>query len=156
LIWGRNDTPFKSIGRSIEYFPERIGDARNATTLTGWDRRENNMMMYTTPVLGEMLKVAAQFVPDQGVEDGSLFSASAVYDKNAFMVGVGFENHGKGLDGAYDPANPDSSESSTGIRAWSTRAVQRSICSDGHQPGQRKRRRAIIGSADYLLTRTGT
>ncbi len=118
LIWGRYDTPYKSIGRSIEFFPERIGDARNATSFDGnWDRRENNMIMYATPALGEMLVVTGQFVPDQGVEDGSLFSASAVYDKERIMAGVAFENHGKGLEDAYDPTDPDASESSTGIRA---------------------------------------
>jgi predicted porin len=117
LIWGRNDTPFKSLGRSIEYFPERIGDARNATSLGEWDLRNTNMIQYATPVLGEMVKVSAQYVPDQGVENGSLFSGSAVYDKDAIMVGVSFENHGKALEDAYNAAQPDSSESSTGIRA---------------------------------------
>ncbi len=117
LIWGRYDTPYKSIGRSIELFPERIGDARNATSFDGlWDRRENNMLMYATPALGEMIVVTGQFVPDQGVEDGELFSASAVYDKDAFMVGVAFENHGKALEEAYDD-DPELAEASTGIRA---------------------------------------
>jgi predicted porin len=117
LMWGRYDTPYKSIGRSVEFFPERIGDARNATTLTGWDRRENNMIMYATPVLGEIITVTGQYVPDQGVEDGALFSASAVYDKEKIMAGVAFENHGKALEDAYDSEDPDASEASTGIRA---------------------------------------
>ena len=117
LIWGRYDTPFKSIGRSVEFFGERIGDARNATSFDGlWDRRENNMIMYATPALGEVIVVTGQYVPDQGVEDGALFSASAVYDKDKIMAGVAFENHGKALEDAYNAAFPDSSESSTGIR----------------------------------------
>jgi predicted porin len=117
LIWGRNDTPFKSIGRSIEYFPERIGDARNATSLGGWDLRNTNMIQYATPVLGEMVKLSAQYVPDQGVEDHSLFSGSAVYDKDGIMLGVALETHGKAYGDAYDIAGPDSSETATGIRA---------------------------------------
>jgi len=117
LIWGRYDTPYKSVGRSIEFFPERIGDARNATSFGGlWDRRENNMIMYATPALGEMVVVTGQYVPDQGVEDGALFSASAVYDKDKIMVGVAFENHGKALEEAYGD-DPTTAETSTGIRA---------------------------------------
>lgn len=117
LIWGRYDTPLKTLGRSVEFFSDRIGDARNATSFGGlWDRRENNMIMYATPALGEMIVVTGQFVPDQGVEDGSLFSASAVYDRDQFMAGVAYEAHGKALEDAYDPTDPDASESSAGIR----------------------------------------
>jgi predicted porin len=117
LIWGNYDTPLKSLGRSIEFFPDRIGDARNATSFDGtWDRRENNMILYATPALGDMIVVTGQFVPDQGMEDGSLFSASAVYDRDQFMAGLAYEAHGKALEDAYDPADPDASESSAGIR----------------------------------------
>lgn len=127
LIWGRNDTPFKSVGRSIEYFPERIGDARNATTLGDWDLRNTNMIQYTTPVLSEMVKLSGQYVPDQGVEDKALFSGSAVYDQDGIMVGVSLESHGKAWGDAYsedddngtpdDPSDDPQPKTSTGIRA---------------------------------------
>jgi predicted porin len=109
LIWGRYDTPFKTLGRQVEFFPERIGDARNATRLGSWDERPTNMLMYWTPLLSECVTVAAQYVPDQGLDGGQAFSASALYDKDGIKAGAAMEIHGSALEGG--------AESATGIRA---------------------------------------
>jgi predicted porin len=128
LIWGRHDTPFKILGRQVEFFAERVGDARNATQYYGygWDNRPQNMIMYTTPVLGEMITIAGQYMAYQGLAQGELFSASATYDKNGLLAGVAVEGHGKGLEPYYtsygrltsvDRETAPTPESSAGLRA---------------------------------------
>jgi len=121
LIWGRHDTPLYTMGRSVDFFDSRIGELRNVTKYfgSGWDERPTSMIMYSTPLLGDAFKLNAQYVPEEGVDDSSLFSASGVYNKDGLMLGVGFEAHGKALEDAYDASDPDNilGESSTGLRA---------------------------------------
>ncbi len=118
-IWGRHDSPVKTLGRKADFFGDRIGDARNVTRFDisyddeagpkGFDERFNNMIMYVTPKLADAITVALQYVPEEGKDSNmSVFSGSAVYHKNALMVGVGYESHGKGYFG-YDAAD-DSAE----------------------------------------------
>jgi len=125
LIWGRHDTPLYSLGRSVDFFDSRIGDIRNVTafdfgpegdSLLGYDLRVPNMIMYTTPLLGECVTVDLQYVPEEGADsEATLFSGSAVYDKDGIMVGVGFENHGKGT--FADPDDFEDIDASNAIRA---------------------------------------
>ena len=114
LIWGRHDTPMKTLGRKVDFFGDRVGDARNATAYfgDGWDQRPTDMIMYTTPLLGECVTVNAQYVPEEGYlgeDSNTFFSANAIYNKDGIMVGAAFESHGEALEGG--------AESSTGIRA---------------------------------------
>lgn len=124
VIWGRHDTPVKSLGRSVDYFGDRIGDTRNVTgfdinyfddddTPMGFDLRAADMIMYTSPLLGEMIEVQLQYVPEEGADSKeTLFSGSAVYDKDSFMLGVGFENHDTGYFGTDEEL-----EASSAVRA---------------------------------------
>ena len=121
LIWGRHDTPLYTMGRSVDFFDSRIGELRNVTKYfgSGWDERPTSMIMYNTPLLGDAFKLNVQYVPEEGVDDSSFFSASGIYNKDGLMLGVGFETHGKALEDAYDDSDPDNilGESSTGLRA---------------------------------------
>jgi predicted porin len=128
VIWGRHDTPIKSLGRSVDFFGDRIGDGRNVTRFDinymddsdrpmGFDERVTDMIMYKTPKLAESVVVALQYMPEEGKDSYmSLFSGSAVYDKDAFMVGVGYEMHDKGYFG-YTGAEGDETDSSNIFRA---------------------------------------
>jgi predicted porin len=116
IVWGRHDTPFKTIGRKVDLFADRIGDNRNFTAVYDWDRRVANMVMYNSPWFGDAFGVNLQYVPEEGVDNATLFSGSAIYKAERFMVAAAFENHGKAWEMAYNPSQPDSSESSTAFR----------------------------------------
>ncbi|MBD3222802.1 porin [bacterium] len=123
VTWGRRNTPFKMTGyRAINIFRERIGDYRNATAYWGaaganWDGRVDNSIYYLSPMLGEMVHVDLQYIPEEGMEDATFFSGSATYKKDGIYVSAAFETHGAGLEPAYGDVGPDDAESSTGIRA---------------------------------------
>lgn len=121
IMWGRHDTPMKTLGRKVDLFGDRIGDARNATAYfgAGWDMRVTDMIMYKSPTLGEALSFYLQYVPEEGMDDATLFSASAYYKLEKFWIGAAFESHGAAWEPAYDPSDPENivGESSTNIRA---------------------------------------
>jgi len=121
VIWGRHDTPMKLLGRKTDFFGDRIGDSRNATAYfgAGWDMRVTDMIMYKSPMLGDAFSLQLQYVPEEGMDDATLFGASAYYELEKFWIGVAFESHGAAWEPAYDDTDPDNviGESSTGIRA---------------------------------------
>lgn len=59
VLAGTMDTPFKEISRSLELFPEYVGDTRNlvstggsgANTGLGWDLRPSSVVRYDSPSL---------------------------------------------------------------------------------------------------------
>lgn len=97
---GRHDTPFKSLGRKVEVFPDQLGDHRAVTQ--GWDRRLTEIAAWKSPDWsGFGLFAAYQFdQADMGAEEGkTAMSAMASYATEQFMLGVAYEafstGHGK-------------------------------------------------------------
>jgi predicted porin len=122
LVWGRRSTPFKYVGyRAVNIFQERLGDYRNATAYWGagganWDDRVPDSIIYTSPKLGEMVIIDLQYVPEEGMDDSTFFSGSAVYDKDGIYFGVAYDTHGAAREPAYEDIGPDDAESSNGFR----------------------------------------
>jgi len=109
FLLGRHDTPLKIIGRKVDLFHERLGDTR---TFTMNDARENNVVVYGSPLLGESTKILVGFVPDEGGTDNTILSACAMYKKDNIFAAAAFETRGEGLF-----AGPTTPESQSQIRA---------------------------------------
>lgn len=92
LIMGRHDTPMKTLGRKVDFFGDRLGDARNATVR---DSRLSNIVMYSTPKLADAVTVAAMYTPEEGAKNSATISANAMYNANGVFAGVAVENLGK-------------------------------------------------------------
>jgi predicted porin len=105
LIAGRHDTPFKTVGRKFDFFGDRLGDSRNATSYLntyGLAVRESNIVMYTTPAY-EGVTVNAM-----SNEDNSLLSFSAYYKRDEcklgghMMLGAAVEMHDETISGGAE------------------------------------------------------
>lgn len=127
FIGGIHDTPFKTIYRKTTFFYDTVGDGRS--TLMGWDRRVNDMVMYSTPDLSGF-KAALQYRMDQNAagddEAATGFSGAAWWANEAFLIAAAYENWTKGNymdDFDMDPTTPDTyGEAASGFRAtakWS-------------------------------------
>lgn len=123
LIWGRHDTPVFLLGRVADFFSDRIGDTRNVARDFGakWDERMHSMIMYTSPLISETVKLNLQHVPAEGRDDYGFFSGSAVYSQSGLTLGLAYELHGKGREAAYADslylADVGEAQNSSAIRA---------------------------------------
>jgi predicted porin len=99
VIAGRHDTPFKTLGREVDFFVDRVGDSRNATRYVGafgWDERIAAMVMYSTPNLNGF-RAHALWRPEQGTDGNELFSVGAWFERDGLLVGAAVETHGKAM-----------------------------------------------------------
>ena len=98
VLFGRDDTPFKKINRKIDLFSEQIGDTRNIAGVGGYgfNLRVNNAIEYQTKELNG-ISGSVLYVPEEGEDDVSLFSAGILYDKSAVFAGIAYEQHGTAL-----------------------------------------------------------
>ena len=100
-VLGRHDTPFKLIGRAVDFFRSQVGDNRNIISIGStatWDLRPNNVVAYISPSLGGVTVIAAR-VPDEGGANTDATSISAQASFGSLWVGVAMENHGAGITG---------------------------------------------------------
>lgn len=113
--WGRHDTPFKTLGRKVEFFYDELGDFRQATM--GWDRRLNDVLAWVSPDWSGF-GIFAAYMLDQSSSDPvtgggeadnptdpgekalTAYSIMAHYSKDAFFIGAALE----GLSDGYSPA----------------------------------------------------
>lgn len=98
LVYGIHDTPFKTLGRKTTFFYDTVGD--NRTTTMGWDRRVNNVVMYTVPknetgVVGQVAYRMDQNAID-AEEAASTISAMGGLKMDQFFVGAAIEMDSKG------------------------------------------------------------
>ncbi|MBK8167522.1 MAG: porin [bacterium] len=100
LLIGRHDTPFKSLGRKVEMFPDQLADFRMLTNNTHnnekekWDRRLTEIVAWKSPEWsGFGVFAAYQFdQADLGAAEAkTAISAMVSYTRDEFMVGVGYE-----------------------------------------------------------------
>ena len=108
VIAGIQDTPFKGVGRTVELFPEYVGDARNLTNPggAGWDLRPESSVMYSTPAMGGFgVNVLYSAEKSGGTaltdnNDNRLYSLSGTYKGGPLSVALGYEIHNILPDGA--------------------------------------------------------
>ena len=87
---GIHDTPFKLIGRKVDFFKDELGDFRQTTF--GWDRRLDKVLMYGTPDFsGFGLTGFYQLKNDISMADTGALGASATYNNDSFYFGAAYE-----------------------------------------------------------------
>ncbi|MBK6736352.1 MAG: porin [bacterium] len=109
IVFGRHDTPFKTLGRKVEMFPDQLGDFRSVTD--GWDRRLTEIVAYVSPDWdGFSIFAAYQFdqvdaleVTKADWEAETAMSAMAAYSTEQFMIGAAYEAASSG----YGETNGD-------------------------------------------------
>ncbi len=107
FILGRHDTPFKTLGRQVEMFPDQLGDFRAMTQ--GWDSRQPEIAAWVSPDWdGFSVFAAYQFnmvdllSEDKAEpEDETSFSAMGTYTTDRFMVGAAYQGFSNGYDPYY-------------------------------------------------------
>lgn len=106
LIAGTMDTPFKDISRTVELFPEYVGDNRNlvstggsgANTGQGWDLRPANSIRYDSPSLNGFVVsylYSADTTAVAGLEDNRrrADSVGVKYAKGPLYMAYSRESH---------------------------------------------------------------
>ena len=109
MLWGKWDTPMKTLGRKVDIFGDRIGDNRNLNTFTTLDARAENVVAYVTPNMnGFTATVAYSFDAvsserdDNGVQtggqnsDSNAWSFNAIYNNGPLMAGVAYVDYSEG------------------------------------------------------------
>jgi predicted porin len=106
LIFGRNDTPMKVLGRRLDLFDETVGDIRALTALNGvfspgFDTRLDNVIAYLSPDFAGLKLVtaySADWQPDTTASnpdnnDFQAFSHSLTYQNGPIFAGLAYEQH---------------------------------------------------------------
>lgn len=103
LTLGKQDTPLKLVGRSVDLFGDTIADSRNVLG-GGSDTRTDNTVMYVSPDFSGF-SLAAAYMTDPNVgstagpvtstnaadrEDSSAYNLSAAYSNGPIYVGLGY------------------------------------------------------------------
>lgn len=118
ILIGRYDTPMKKLGRSVDLFwSSQLGENRTITNSNKFDARYDNAVHYSKKF--NNIKFTTAYYLDVGnttdrIDDDSVnvSSSSVVYQKDALMLGGGYEvASGK----SQDPAVADK-EDRTGLR----------------------------------------
>lgn len=111
---GQFDTPVKVIGRRVELFSDRVGDARNFTrvpagsNLARFDERPRNSIAYTTPDISGLQGVF-QYSTNlnsgvAGDDQSELVSVAGLYASGPLFVGLGYESVTNPNDAQDDPS----------------------------------------------------
>lgn len=107
IMFGRHDTPFKTLGRKVELFTDQLGDHRAMTDF--WDSRLTEMVGYVSPDW-DGFSIFAGYQFDQvniydfakaDWEARTALSAMAAYQTDQFMLGGAYEAWSSGW-GDYD------------------------------------------------------
>ncbi len=109
VLWGKWDTPMKTLGRKVDIFADRIGDLRNLNTGSTLDQRADNVFAYVTPNMnGFSATIAYSFdalstdLDNNGRSTGGQNSDSdawvfnAIYNNGPLMAGIAYVNYSQG------------------------------------------------------------
>ncbi len=105
ILTGRHDTPFKGVGRSVDYFGDGMGDSRTVINPDKkyYDLRPDNVIAYATPEMGGFSAVLAYVTDaaDDTKDDGkqTATSLSATYKAGSLMLGLGYQSLSKDATG---------------------------------------------------------
>ena len=125
IIAGTHDTPLKDISRTVELFPEYVGDNRNlmsdgaTNSSRGWDLRPANAIKYSTPAINGF-EVSYLYSADLNTtttaEDNRqrVDSIGVKYSKGPLYVAYAYESHRSPSSSAGGV--PTSEETETGQR----------------------------------------
>ncbi len=89
ILAGIHDTPLKTLGRQVEFFPEYIGDARN---LTEQDLRPNNAVVYLSPSFSGVNARLAYYTDEDASASKDGYSASVIYSNGPILAGGAYES----------------------------------------------------------------
>ncbi|MBI3392978.1 MAG: porin [Nitrospirae bacterium] len=89
ILAGIHDTPLKTLGRQVEFFPEYIGDARN---LTEQDLRPNNAIVYLSPIFSGASARLAYYADEDASKTQDGYSASVMYSGGPILAGGAYES----------------------------------------------------------------
>ena len=116
IIAGIHDTPFKEVSRTLELFPEYVGDTRNLVEATGnggskWDLRTANTVRYDSPSLNGFV-INYHHSADNGAaaalggDDNRrrVDSVGAKYSKGPLYAAFAYETHRSST--IANPGNP--------------------------------------------------
>jgi len=94
---GRWDTPFKTVGRKLDLFGDKIGDTRN---LTEMDDRENNTVAYSTPNMNGFSATGAYVFDESNDSDNDAYSVNGIYANGALEAMIAWTrvNGGSGQE----------------------------------------------------------
>ncbi|TCV84672.1 porin [Sulfurirhabdus autotrophica] len=112
---GKNDTPFKTIGRKVDLFGNTLGDSRNlissatlvnaaGTTVAkndSWDLRPSSMVWYASPSMSGFQVIAGYVTNANNLTAGnanqigatSATSVAAIYANGPVFAGLAWEKH---------------------------------------------------------------
>lgn len=90
ILAGIYDTPSKSVGRAVEFFPEYIGDARN---LTEQDPRPSNVVAYMSPSFSGVNVNLLYGVDEDQSKKQDILSGNVTYTGGPVWVGLAYENY---------------------------------------------------------------
>lgn len=107
MLAGKWDTPFKTVGRKLDLFGDRVGDMRDMNSGAKMDLRTNNTVAYVTPNMNGLTATVAYVfdatgasasdnAKDQGKDttgdnaDNSAWSFSTVYKNGPLMAAVAY------------------------------------------------------------------
>jgi len=97
VLAGRHDTPFKTVGRKNDLFGDTIADTRNLTNDGKNDARLGNGLVYKNKF--GAVDFALQYLPDNGVKDGSANSFSLGFKQGPLSLAAAMSTVGKGFLG---------------------------------------------------------
>jgi predicted porin len=108
VVVGRHDTPYKIVGRKVDFFVNGVGDTRTLTNTDGQDARTNNVIAYISPNMNG-LSLFAAYVTDvagDGTDDtnNDAYSFSVSYANGPLYVAVANQKISADALGATDDA----------------------------------------------------
>ena len=97
---GKWDTPFKTVGRKIDLFGERLGDNRNMNGGAVLDARTENTIAYVTPNMSGFSATLAyvfdveQLSGSNGADnsDNDAYSMNAIYNNGPLLLAAAYES----------------------------------------------------------------
>jgi len=119
FIYGIHDTPFKTLGRKVEFFYDELGDFRHATM--GWDRRLQDVLAWASPDwsgFGIFAAYQLDQADDHWDKSMTAYSVLASYSKDAFYFGAALEGLSDSYQESYLDANDELvfGDAATGMR----------------------------------------
>jgi predicted porin len=103
---GKWDTPFKTVGRKLDLFGDKIGDTRSLNSGALMDQRAPNVVAYVTPNMNGLSATVAYVWDVRGSgnpgddSDYSAWSANAIYKNGPIMVAAAYSNYSDTIFGA--------------------------------------------------------
>jgi predicted porin len=95
-ILGQHDTPYKLVGRKVDFFGDQYGDNRAITNQFKMDARAPNVIAYISPNWGGFGIKAAYHTDNAqdaaGSDGGDAYSLSADYKSDMFWVGAAYQD----------------------------------------------------------------